>query len=85
MTASRLFAVYLGALVLLGIAILGSLTSFPYRGALVLTCALGEACLILMYFVELKSQSALVRLFALGGGFWLLLLFAGPVIDIMTR
>ncbi|MFK4134752.1 hypothetical protein ACI2KR_21060 [Pseudomonas luteola] len=85
MSLSRLFLVYLGALALLSITILVSLTGLPYRGSLIMTCALGEAVLILTYFVELKDNSPLVRLFALGTTFWLLLLFSGPMIDRMTR
>jgi len=85
MSVSRLFGVYLGALVLLGVAIALSLTGFAHRGPVIMACALGEAGLVLTYFVELKDNTSLVRLFALGAAFWILLLFAGPMIDQVTR
>ncbi|QTH16701.1 hypothetical protein C4C32_12660 [Pseudomonas corrugata] len=86
MSTLRLTLVYLGALGLLGTAILTSLTgSIPYRGPVIMVCAIGEAALVMAYFVELKTSRALIRLFALGTVFWLLLLFSAPLIDRLTR
>jgi cytochrome c oxidase subunit 4 len=50
-----------------------------------MTIALAKASLIFFYFMRLRSQSGLVRVFALAGFFWLAILVVLTLADYLTR
>jgi len=50
-----------------------------------LAIAVAKATLILLYFMHLRYGSPLVRLFAAGGFFWLIILLAFLITDIQAR
>jgi preprotein translocase subunit SecG len=84
MKAVRLLLVYAGLLLLLAIAATVAIQS-PQWALVALACAAGQAVLVLFGLAELGSHPALVRLFALAAGFWLVLMFALPLADLLTR
>lgn len=87
MKCSNLFLVYVALVSLLastiGVALLPSTGELkPLIG---LAIAGLKAGLILMFFMELRQRSGLVRLFAAAGVFWLLLMFVLISGDYLTR
>jgi cytochrome c oxidase subunit 4 len=52
---------------------------------LALTIAIIKAVLIVLFFMHVRYGSPLVRLFAVGGFFWLLILMAFLVADVRAR
>ena len=50
-----------------------------------MTIAVAKAVLILLYFMHLRHAEGLVRVFAVSGLVWLLLLFALLLSDYLTR
>lgn len=50
-----------------------------------LSIAFAKAVLVMVFFMQLRQQSSLVNIFAIGGYFWLALLFALTFADILTR
>jgi len=55
--------------------------------AIVVTLAIAsaKAALVIVYFMQLRHSSGLVRVFALGGFFWLAILFLLTFADLLTR
>lgn len=85
MSTARLLLVYAGLLVLLAVAIgLAGLGGAQLSRWVLLTAA-AQALLVIFGFMHLSRQSALVRLFAFGVGFWLLLLFSLTLADVLSR
>ena len=52
---------------------------------LALAIAVAKAALIVLYFMHVRYGSPLVRLFAAGGFFWLIILLAFLITDIQAR
>lgn len=80
----RLFAVWLGLLLLLG-ATVGLAHLFPRYAWFALLGAAAQVALLLGGFVRLQDHPALVRFFALGAGFWIVLMFTLTLADLLTR
>lgn len=63
--------------------------SFVLTGTASIVVSLGiafaKAALIFWFFMQLRSEQGLIRVFALGAGVWLLILFGLATIDYATR
>lgn len=82
--SGRLLGVWLGL-----VAVLASSVAlahfFPAWSWLALVGAALQVALILGGFMRLQDHPALVRFFALGACFWILLMFTLTLIDLLTR
>jgi cytochrome c oxidase subunit 4 len=78
--------VWLALLVLLAISAAGS---FIFTGPLNLLVSFGtaglKALLIFWFYIHLKEEGGLNRIFALGAILWLALLMTLPAVDMLTR
>lgn len=76
-------------LLMLGLlgASIGAVVLVPgqMQHAFSLLCATLVAALVVSQFMGLRSASGIIRLFALGGVFWLALLFLLTVLEVLTR
>ena len=84
MSLRNLLLTYVGLILLLTVNVLLALW-LPAWSDWVLLGAAGQAALVLFGFMQLGQHSALVRFFALGAGFWLLLMFTLTLVDLLTR
>lgn len=85
-TVKRLALVWLGLVSLLCLTIAASyLLAGPASAAASLGVALAKALLIFWFFMELRDQKGLVRIFATGAAVWLMLLVAFTIMDFSTR
>lgn len=84
MSLRTLLLTYLGLLALLSANVLLALW-LPAWSNWALLGAAGQAGLVIVGFMQLGQHSSLVRFFALGAGFWLLLLFSLSLADLLTR
>lgn len=85
-TVRRLWIVY-GLLIGL-LALTAGATFVPsgwWSTPVSLTIAFAKAALIFFYFMRLRNQQNLVRLFSLVGFFWLVILFVLTAVDYLTR
>ncbi len=57
----------------------------PASAAVSLAIAFAKAALVFWFFMQLRTEKGLVRVFAVGAGVWLLLLFALAGLDYATR
>ena len=85
-TLRTILAVFLSLLVLLSLSAASSrfLTGKP-GASVALLFAAAKTTLIFVYFMRLRYQSGLVRLFAMAGFFWLLLIGIFTFADYLTR
>jgi cytochrome c oxidase subunit 4 len=83
MTA-RLVVVWISLLAALG-ATVALAHFFPGYAWLTLIGAAAQVALLLGGFVRLQDHQALVRFFALGAGFWIVLMFTLTLADLVTR
>ncbi|HZD25087.1 MAG TPA: cytochrome C oxidase subunit IV family protein [Alphaproteobacteria bacterium] len=77
---------YLGLLALLAASV--ALTVLPlgdWRIALHLLIAAGQALLVALIFMQLRSSVPLVRIFAASSTLWLLIMFAFTFVDYVNR
>jgi cytochrome c oxidase subunit 4 len=82
----RLVAVYLGLMVLLSLSAASTLLAHGGgSSALGLGIAGVKAFLIAAFFMRLREQPVLVRVFALAGLFWLALLIGLTATDYLSR
>jgi cytochrome c oxidase subunit 4 len=81
-----LFLIWAALLVVLAISIAGS---FVFTGPLNLLVSFGtatlKAMLIFWFYMHLKEESGLNRIFAIGAIVWLVLLLSLPALDFVTR
>lgn len=78
--------VFLGLLVLLAATVGVAYLSLGRWGVVAaLGIAFAKAALVMVFFMQLRENSPLVRVFAIGGFFWLALLFLLTFADILTR
>ncbi|WP_313088757.1 hypothetical protein [Pseudomonas sp.] len=84
MKVGKLLLIYAGLLLLLATAATVAI-QFPQWALVALACAAGQAGLVLFGLAELGTHTALVRFFALGAGFWLVLMFTLSIADLLTR
>ncbi|SDS45056.1 hypothetical protein SAMN05216421_1545 [Halopseudomonas xinjiangensis] len=82
--SQRLFIVWIGLLALLA-GMVGLAHFFPAYAWLALIGSAGQVVLLLGGFVRLQDHPALVRFFALGAGFWIVLMFTLTLADLFTR
>jgi len=82
----RVVRVYLALLVLLGLtAAAARLPAGAWSTPVSLVFATAKAALIFIWFMRLREQSGLVRLFALAGFFWLAILLGLTFAEVFTR
>jgi cytochrome c oxidase subunit 4 len=77
-------AVLLGALLVLTVAA-SRFDLGMWNVPIALAIAVAKATLIVLYFMHVRYGSPLVRLFAAGGFFWLIILLAFLITDIQAR
>ncbi|MBK1882076.1 cytochrome C oxidase subunit IV family protein [Luteolibacter pohnpeiensis] len=87
MKFSTLLSVYIGLVLLLALSL--GMAFMPLHGSLKLVVGLAvaaaKATLIVWFFMHVRYQSGLIRVFAAAGGFWLLLMFVLTAVDYLTR
>jgi cytochrome c oxidase subunit 4 len=82
----RLAIVWLALLALLGLTVAGSFTLTGAASAVVsFGVAAAKVALIFWFFMQLRTEKGLVRLFAVGAIAWLLILLSLATIDYATR
>ncbi|QTF58524.1 hypothetical protein [Stutzerimonas frequens] len=84
MRTGKLVLIYAALLVLLAIGATIAIR-YPQWAYVALACAAGQAALVLFGLAQLGTHSPLVRFFALGAGFWLVLMFTLSLSDLLTR
>jgi cytochrome c oxidase subunit 4 len=81
-----LFLIWAALLVLLAVSVAGS---FVFTGPLNLLVSFGtatlKAMLILWFYMHLKEEDGLNRIFAVGAIVWLVILLLLPAVDLVTR
>lgn len=78
--------IFAALLVLLAITVGAAYLPLGRWGVVVaLAIAFSKATLVMVYFMQLRHRSSLVRIFAIGGFFWLALLFVLTFADYLTR
>jgi cytochrome c oxidase subunit 4 len=80
------FFVYLALLVLLGATIgAATLDIGPLNWVIAVSIASVKAILVLLFFMHLRASSSLIRIFAIAGFFWLMILVGLTLTDYLTR
>jgi cytochrome c oxidase subunit IV len=83
---STYYAVFVWLAVLLVITVAASRIDLGFWNVpLALAIAIIKAVLIVLFFMHVRYGSPLLRLFAAGGFFWLLILLAFLVADVRAR
>jgi cytochrome c oxidase subunit 4 len=81
-----LFLIWAAMLALLAVSVAGS---FAFTGPLNLLISFGtaslKAMLILWFYMHLKEEDGLNRIFAVGAIVWLVILLLLPAVDLVTR
>ena len=86
MSTRRTLIVFAGLMVLLGIEIAAAAIGLGrVQTPLILTCALLQAALVMVFLMELNLQGGVIRLFAAGTIFWIFLMFTLTMMDPLTR
>ena len=86
LSLSRLVLVYAALLALLALTAAATLLPRgPWSNPIALGVATAKTGLIALYFMRLRYQPGLVRLFALAGLFWLAILLVLSLADFFTR
>jgi cytochrome c oxidase subunit 4 len=81
-----LIAVWGALMALLAATVIGSfLLTGPSSIALSLGIALAKVALVFWFFMQLRRESGLVRVFAVGAAVWLMILLALTGTDYATR
>jgi cytochrome c oxidase subunit 4 len=57
----------------------------PYGAGVALAIAATKAVLVILYFMHVRTSSKVIRVFVVVGFYWLALLFAGSLGDLLTR
>lgn len=82
----RLAIVWLALLVLLALTVAGSFTVTGAASAVVsFGVATAKVALIFWFFMQLRTEKGLIRVFAVGAIAWLLILLTMAAIDYATR
>lgn len=77
---------WLALLILLGISLLATaMASTALRYTVHFISAIAMAALVMAVFMQLRAASGLLRLFALGGLLWIVLLLTLTLADVLTR
>lgn len=85
-THTALFVVFAALLVLLALTAAATrLPPGPWSLPIALGIATAKAALIFLYFMRLRYQRAMVRIFAVAGFFWLAVAGALTFADYLTR
>lgn len=81
-----LYRAFAGLILLLALTALGAkLAPGPWSLPLALGLATAKVTLIFLYFMRLRWQPGMVRIFALAGFFWLVIAGALTLADYLTR
>lgn len=82
----RLAIVWLALMALLGLTVAGSFTVTGAASAVVsFGVAAAKVALIFWFFMQLRTEKGLIRVFAVGAIAWLLILLLLATIDYATR
>jgi cytochrome c oxidase subunit 4 len=82
----RIILVYAALLALLSLTATATLLpAGPWSTPIALGIATAKVMLISIYFMRLREQSGLIRLFAVAGLFWLAILMGLTLADFFTR
>jgi cytochrome c oxidase subunit 4 len=85
-TLPRLVAVYVALLVLLALTACSTLLRAGWWSTPIsLTIAAAKTLLIASWFMNLRGQPGIVRIFAVAGLFWLMILLGITASDYLTR
>jgi cytochrome c oxidase subunit 4 len=57
----------------------------PYSAAVALAIAATKAVLVILYFMHVRTASRVIRVAVVVGFYWIALLFAGSLGDLLTR
>ena len=81
------FWVLMGLFALTGVTVGVALIDFghPWSDIVALVIALAKATLVVMFFMHVKGSSRLIKVTAFSGFFWVFLLFAYLIGDVVTR
>ncbi|MGZ3774380.1 MAG: cytochrome C oxidase subunit IV family protein [Pseudobdellovibrionaceae bacterium] len=82
---TRLFVVYLALIAFLALTVALSFTPSPFNSLFGLLIAFTKASLVLLFFMELRKSSNLIKLVSTIGPLWLLLLFLIASLDLGMR
>ena len=86
MAGRSLLLVWSALLALLGLTVTASfLLAGPASFAVSLAIALAKAALIFWFFMHLREERGLIRIFAIGAAAWLLIMFLLIAADYGTR
>jgi len=86
MTMRAAVLVWVALLAMLGASLLAlQLETGPLRYTLHLGAAAVMAALVMTVFMRLKTADGMMRLFALGGLFWLSFLFLLTLLELLSR
>jgi cytochrome c oxidase subunit IV len=78
--------VWIGLMILLGLTLGSSFVSLHgFNAATNLLIAVAKAALVAVYFMRLRSSDALIRLAAVVGVVWALILIGLSLVDELTR
>jgi len=78
--------VFIGLLVLTVTTVaVSKLEMGEYNFICAMTIAVAKASLVLWFFMDLRRSSSMTRLFALAGGFWLIIMLVFMLSDYQTR
>jgi cytochrome c oxidase subunit 4 len=82
----RLAIVWLALMALLALTVAGSFTVTGAASAVVsFGVAVAKVALIFWFFMQLRTEKGLIRVFAVGAIAWLLILLTFAAIDYVTR
>lgn len=85
-TRTAIFANYMALVALLIISVAAASAPLgAWKPAIALFIAAVKTALIFLIFMRLRYQSGLVRIFALGGFFWLAIISTLTLADYLTR
>ncbi len=80
------FGVYVALMLLLALTFgLGQLHLGYWNTVLAMTISVAKMLLVLLYFMHLRKSPGLNRIAAAAGGFWLAILFALALSDLLAR
>ncbi|MGH8417653.1 MAG: hypothetical protein ACRER8_10280 [Pseudomonas sp.] len=85
MNVKAIWLAWAGATIILIAMLALASQDIPYRGMWIYAFATVEAAVVLLGFVQLQRSTPLVRLFALGTLFWMVLMFVIGLLELVTR
>ncbi len=85
MNVARIWGAWALATTIMASTVAVASVDIPHRGIWIFVLAALEITVVFLGFIQLQHSNALVRLFALGAVFWLVLMFGIGLIELNTR